>query len=182
MLAKMGYAAFAVDLFGQGNRPESVEGRRAETGKLYQDREAMRSRIQGGLEAARERADLPAVVMGYCFGGAATLEAARSGEADDVIAYATFHGGLQTPEDQSWDGIETPLLVLHGGADTSVTMDHVAALSQELEAAGTPYEIQIYSGAPHAFTVLGSDRYRERADSESWQSFSDFLADHFGNS
>jgi dienelactone hydrolase len=61
-------------------------------------------------------------------------------------------------------------------------MDHVAALSQELEAAGTPYEIQIYSGAPHAFTVIGSDRYSERADRESWQAFTDFLADHFGNS
>jgi dienelactone hydrolase len=181
MLAEMGYAAFAVDLFGQGNRPETVEGRRAETGKLYQDREAMRSRILGGLETARERADLPAVVMGYCFGGTATLELARSSAAGDVIGYATFHGGLQTPEGQSWAGVGTPLLIMHGGADTSVTMDQVATLTQELEAAGTPYEIQIYSGAPHAFTVFGSDRYQERADQESWQAFVDFLADQFGS-
>jgi dienelactone hydrolase len=181
MLAEMGFAAFAVDLFGQGNRPETVEGRRAETGKLYQDREGMRSRILGGLETARERADLPAVVMGYCFGGAATLELARSGEGEDVTGYASFHGGLETPEGQSWEGVEAPLLIMHGGADTSVTMDHVAALTQELEAAGTPYEIQIYSGAPHAFTVFGSDRYQERADQESWQAFTDFLADQFGS-
>jgi dienelactone hydrolase len=181
MLAEMGYAAFAVDLFGQGNRPETVEGRRAETGKLYQDRDAMRARILAGLETARERADLPAVVMGYCFGGAATLEAARSGEAGNVTGYATFHGGLQTPEGQSWEGVDEPLLVMHGGADTSVTMDHVATLTQELEAAGTPYEIQIYSGAPHGFTEFGSDRYQERADQESWQAFVDFLADQFGS-
>jgi dienelactone hydrolase len=181
MLAEMGYAAFAVDLYGQGNRPETVEARRAETSKLYQDREAMRSRILGGLEAARERTDLPAVVMGYCFGGAAVLEAARSGEPDDVLGYATFHGGLQTPEGESWQGINTPLLIMHGGADTSVTMDHVTALTQELEASGTPYEIQIYSGAPHAFTVFGSDRYRERADQESWQAFTDCLAEQFGS-
>jgi dienelactone hydrolase len=181
MLAEMGYAAFAVDLFGQGNRPESVEARRAETGKLYQDREAMRTRILAGLATARERADLPAVVMGYCFGGAATLELARSGEAEDVTGYASFHGGLQTPDGQSWDGVEEPLLVMHGGADTSVTMDHVAALARELEAAGTPYEVQIYSGAPHGFTEFGSDRYQERADQESWQAFADFLADQFGS-
>jgi dienelactone hydrolase len=180
MLAEMGYAAFAVDLYGQGNRPETVEARRAETGKLYEDRDAMRSRILGGLEAARERTDLPAVVMGYCFGGAATLELARSGEAEDVTGYASFHGGLQTPEGQSWEGVEEPLLVMHGGADTSVTMAHVATLAQELEAAGTPYEIQIYSGAPHGFTEFTSDRYQERADHESWQAFADFLADQFG--
>jgi dienelactone hydrolase len=180
MLAEMGYAAFAVDLFGQGNRPETVEARRAETGKLYQDRDAMRSRILAGLETARERAELPAVIMGYCFGGAATLELARSAKAEDVTGYASFHGGLQTPEGQSWEGVQEPLLIMHGGADTSVTMDHVATLAQELEAAGTPYEIQIYSGAPHGFTEFGSDRYQERADEESWQAFADFLADQFG--
>jgi len=181
MLAEMGYAAFAVDLFGEGNRPETVEARRAETGKLYQDREAMRARILAGLETARERADLSAVVMGYCFGGAATLELARAGQAADVTGYASFHGGLQTPEGQSWQSIDAPLLIMHGGADTSVTMDHVATLAQELEAAGTPYEIQIYSGAPHGFTEFGSDRYQERADKESWQAFADFLADQFGS-
>lgn len=181
MLAEMGYAAFAVDLFGQGNRPETVEGRRAATGKLHEDRDAMRARILGGFEAARERADVSTVVMGYCFGGSATLEAARSAGAEDVIGYATFHGGLQTPEGQSWEGVSTPLLIAHGGADTSVTMEHVTALAGELEASGTPYEIQIYSGAPHGFTVFGSDRYRERADQESWQAFTDFLAEQFGS-
>ena len=64
---------------------------------------------------------------------------------------------------------------MHGGADTSVTMADVATLSQELEAAGTPYEIQVYSGAPHAFTVFGSQAYRETADTKSWQAFQDFL-------
>jgi dienelactone hydrolase len=183
MLAEQGYAAFAVDLYGQGNRPETVEARRAETRALYNDREAMRARILGGLETARAQgADLPAVIMGYCFGGTATLEIARSGEASNVVGYGTFHGGVETPEGQSWEGVDTPILVMHGGADSSVTMDEVAALHQQLEAAGTPYEIQIYSGAPHGFTEFDSDRYQERADAESWQAFSDFLREHFGTS
>ena len=175
MLADMGYAAFAVDLFGQGNRPESTEARRALTSELSQDRETMRTRIMAGLETAREQADLPAVVMGYCFGGGAVLELARSGEAENVEGYAVFHGSLSTPEGQSYEGVDAPILVLHGGADTSVTMVDVADLSQELEASGTPYEIQVYSGAPHAFTVKGSERYQERADQESWQAFTEFL-------
>jgi dienelactone hydrolase len=69
-----------------------------------------------------------------------------------------------------------PLLIAHGGADTSITMDEVAALSRELEKAGVIYEIDVYSGAPHAFTVFGSDRYQKRADELSWKAFQDFLA------
>jgi dienelactone hydrolase len=55
-------------------------------------------------------------------------------------------------------------------------MDEVAALSKELEGAGVDYEIQVYSGAPHAFTNWASDRYQKRADDLSWAAFSDFLA------
>ena len=175
MLAAMGYDAFAVDLYGKGNRPVETGAKKAETGKLYNDREKMRGLILGGLAEARKISNRPAVVMGYCFGGAATLELARSGKADRIAGYATFHGGLATPEGQGYAKSTPPLLIAHGGADTSITMDHVAALSKELEAAGVPYEIQVYSGAPHAFTVFGSDRYRKRADEQSWAAFREFL-------
>jgi len=175
MLAAMGYDAFALDLYGKGNRPVETGAKKAETGKLYKDREKMRKLILAGLEEARKTAKGKAVVMGYCFGGAAVLELARSGKASDIAGYATFHGGLATPEGQSYPKDTPPLLIAHGGADTSITMDHVAALSKELEAGGIPYEIQVYSGAPHAFTVFDSDRYRKTADEQSWSAFSDFL-------
>ncbi|CAI8216778.1 MAG: Uncharacterised protein [Arcobacter lacus] len=32
-----------------------------------------------------------------------------------------------------------------------------------------------YSGAPHAFTVFGSDRYRKDADMKSWNRFTQVL-------
>ena len=114
--------------------------------------------------------------MGYCFGGAAVLELARSGKAVYIAGYATFHGGLTTPQGQSYPSDTPPILVMHGGADSSITMDDVAALSRELESAGVPYEIQVYSGAPHAFTNWDSERYRKQADEQSWDAFSDFLA------
>mgnify|MGYP000606608952 CR=1 FL=1 len=178
MLAKMGYDAFALDMFGNDTPTETVDHRRAATGSLYQDRARMRTLIRAGLEQARARSEAPGlVVMGYCFGGAVTLEMARSDMANEARGFASFHGGLSTPEGQSWDGNEPPILVLHGGADTSITMDDVAALSDELEAAGTAYTIEVYSGAPHAFTVFGSNRYQERADTQSWAAFSTFLAD-----
>jgi dienelactone hydrolase len=176
MLADMGYDAFAVDLFGKGNRPADTAAKRKETGRLYQDREHMRSLILGGLQEARKASDKKAVVMGYCFGGAATLELARSGKAEGIAGYASFHGGLETPEGQAYTSDTPPMLIAHGGADSSVSMEDVAALSRELESAGVPYEIQVYSGAPHGFTEFSSDRYQKHADEQSWEAFSDFLA------
>ncbi|GAA0784222.1 dienelactone hydrolase family protein [Roseibium denhamense] len=176
MLAEMGYSAFALDMFGNDTPTETVDHRRAATGALYQDRERMRTLIQAGVDQAKQRAgDAQMVVMGYCFGGAVSLEMARSDMSGMATGYASFHGGLSTPEGQSWTGDEPPVLVLHGGADTSITLDDVATLAKELESAGTTYSIEVYSGAPHAFTVFGSNRYQERADLASWGAFTSFL-------
>jgi dienelactone hydrolase len=176
MLAGVGYDAFVLDLFGKGNRPIETAAKKKETGRLYDDRERMRALILAGLQEARKGGNAKTVVMGYCFGGAAALELARSGKAEGISGYTSFHGGLATPPGQTYPSSTPPILIAHGGADTSVTMEDVAALSKELESAGVPYEIQIYSGAPHGFTQFGSDRYQKQADERSWDAFLNFLA------
>lgn len=182
MLAELGYDAFALDMFGDDTPTETVDHRRAATGALYQDRDRMRMLIQAGVSEAKSRSSAEKmIVKGYCFGGAVALEMARSDMADMADGYATFHGGLTTPEGQSWDGDEPPVLVFHGGADTSITMADVATFANELEEAGNTYTLKVYSGAPHAFTVFGSDRYQERADTESWEYFSKFLSERFSS-
>jgi dienelactone hydrolase len=177
MIAALGYDAFAIDVYGAGVRPDTREGRIAQVSALYGDRPALRARIAAGLAEAQGMSDARAtVMMGYCFGGAATLEFARSGEGENLVGFASFHGGTQTPEGQSWPENTPPILILQGGADQNPSMADIAQLSTELEAAGITYEIEVYSGAPHAFTVFGSDRYRERADAKSWEAFTAFLA------
>ena len=175
MLADMGYSVFAADLFGAGVRPTEVKDKRQHTGELYQDRGKMRALMNGALEQAAvlggNRGN--AVAMGYCFGGAAVLELARSGAA--MKGFATFHGGLKTPAGQDYARTGGKLLIMHGTADTAITMDQFAALATELEAAGVKHEMVTYSGAPHAFTVFGSPRYREDADARSWKLFGEFL-------
>ncbi|MCE8014177.1 dienelactone hydrolase family protein [Halomonas daqingensis] len=176
MLAEQGYDAFAVDLFGQGNRPETLDARQEATRALYSDRERMRELTLAGLAEAREQGAAESVViMGYCFGGAVALEIARSDEADNVAGYTSFHGGVATPDGQEWPEEVPPLLIAHGGADTSVTMEDVSGLVEELEAIEATYEIQIYSGAPHGFTVFGDERYQQRADEQSWAAFLSLL-------
>lgn len=178
MLYELGYAVFAVDLFGKGIRPTEIQDKRQRTGALYQNREKMRALMKGALsKAAALHARLDnAVVAGYCFGGTAVLEWARSGEP--LKGFVSFHGGLTTPEGQSYAAVIGDILVLHGSADTAVTLDQFATLAKELEAAGVSHEMITYSGAPHAFSVFGSERYREDADRKSWQRFKNFLADH----
>ena len=112
--------------------------------------------------------------MGYCFGGAAVLEQARSGA--DLKGFATFHGGLSTPEGQDYSKAKGKMLIMHGSADSNITLQDFADLATELEQQGVTHEMITYSGAPHAFTVFGSPRYREDADAKSWQRFVDFLS------
>lgn len=175
ILAEAGYSVFAADLFGAGIRPEKVEDRRQHTGELYSDRDKMRAIMQGALNAAAEQgADIDeAVAMGYCFGGAAVLELARSGAP--LRGFATFHGGLGTPDGQDYADVAGELRVYHGTADSAVTMGDFAALADGLEEHGIAHEMISYGGAPHAFTVFGSERYHEAADQASWASFMRFL-------
>lgn len=176
MLAALGYAVFAADLFGRGVRPATIDERRQRTGALYADRPRLRTLLTGALAAAKQqgaRID-NAVAAGYCFGGAAVLELARSGA--DLKGFVSFHGGLELPPGQDYSKVRGSLLILHGTADSSVSMNDFAALAVAMEAAGVRHEMITYSGAPHAFTVFGGDRYREDADRKSWQRFTDYLA------
>ena len=175
MLAEVVYAVFAVDMFGAGNRPADMEGGRQLTGALYSDPARMRLLVQAALETAKLKGanTANAIAMGYCFGGSVILDFARSGA--DLKGFVSFHGGLAIPEGQDYTQTKGQVLVLHGTADDSVTMDQFAGLAKELESRKIKHEMIAYSGAPHAFTVFGSERYREDADKKSWRRFGEFL-------
>ena len=115
----------------------------------------MRALMKAALDTAKEQgADIEnAVAFGYCFGGAAVLELARSGE--NLKGFATFHGGLQTPEGQNYS---IPEGKYPDHARFRRYGDHhgpVCGFDKELEAAGVPHEMISYGGADHAFTVFG---------------------------
>jgi dienelactone hydrolase len=177
MLADLGYAVFAMDLFGAGVRPTAVTDKRQHTGELYKNRQKMRALMNGALDEARKKgANVDnAVAAGYCFGGAAVLEWARSGA--NLKGFVTFHGGLKTPEGQDYSKARGKVLILHGTADKAITMEQFADLAVQLESAGVDHEMTTYGGARHAFTVFGQERYHEAADKKSWRRFVDFLSD-----
>ncbi len=177
MLAKLGYAVFAVDLFGKGVRPSAVADKKRLTGALYKDRERMRRLMDSAGKAAKVLgANLNnAIVVGYCFGGAVVLEVARAGVT--YKGFVAFHGGLATPRGQGYSQVKGSVLVFHGSADNVVSMTQFAELTTALESNGVSHEMITYSGAPHAFSVFGSKRYRKDADEKSWRRFIEWLSE-----
>ncbi|MEO1093507.1 MAG: dienelactone hydrolase family protein [Cyanobacteria bacterium J06638_28] len=180
MLAEQGYAAFAADLYGQGVRPTNADQSREESGKLYSDRATLRQRLFAGLAQAQSMPSVDpnqVVAIGYCFGGASVLELARAGA--DIDGFVSFHGGLGTPEGQNYSETKGNILILHGGDDPVAPMAEVATLAEELNAADVDYDMEIYGGARHSFTVWSAkrdtSRYDAKADRESWEALLEFL-------
>ncbi|MDZ8117729.1 dienelactone hydrolase family protein [Pontiella agarivorans] len=174
MLKELGYSAFAIDLYGKGVRPTEIAGRKKCMSILTGDRPKMRSYMRGALEFAKSQGlnTDNCVVMGYCFGGTAALELARSGES--VKGFATFHGGLDLPEGQDYSEAKGVYQIHHSITDG---MPPYAALAEALEKQALPAQLISYTGAPHGWTVIGSPRYREGPDRESWNHFLQFLED-----
>ena len=90
-----------------------------------------------------------------------------------------INGAFDIPIGQNYAKTTGEILVFHGSADESVSLESFATLGKTLEAAKVAHEMVTYSGAPHAFSVFGSDRYNARADQRSWQRYLDFLADKY---
>lgn len=175
MLNDLGYAVFAVDLYGKGVRPTKLEDKKALTKSLYTNRDEMRKRLYAGFQEAKKQGANTSntLGMGYCFGGSAILEMARSGA--NMKAFVPFHGGLATPEGEDYKNTKGKIIVFHGTADKVVPFKDFASLAVELEDTKIEHEMISYSGADHAFTVFGGQKYNETADKKSWQRFTEVL-------
>ena len=162
-LAKLGYIAFAADMYGQGVQAKDRDAAGKLAGAFYQEKDAslFRTRTQAALaELLKQPGVDPARIgaIGFCFGGTCALELARSGAA--VLAVVTFHGGLKTTQPAQAGEIKTQeMLILHGSLDPTVPPTDVANFMTEMNAAKVPYKLVAYPRAVHAFTnpAAGSD-------------------------
>jgi dienelactone hydrolase len=187
-LATLGYVAFAADIYGKGVRPATPALAAKEAGKYRgDDRTLIRERAKAGLA---KLAGFPEVdpnrlaAIGYCFGGTAALELARSGA--DTKGTVSFHGGLNTPNPGEARNIKGKVLALHGADDPYVPAPEVAGFQQEMRAAKVDWQMVFYGGAVHSFSnpKSGNDpskgaAYNEKADRRSWEAMRAFFNEIF---
>jgi dienelactone hydrolase len=187
-LAALGYVAFAADIYGKGVRPATPELAAKEAAKYRgADRSLIRARSAAGLEKLASFPEVDAsrlAAIGYCFGGTAALELARSGA--DLKGTVSFHGGLDTPVPADALKIRGKVLALHGADDPNVPPVQVAAFQQEMRMAKVDWQMTYYGGAVHAFTnpKNGNDpskgvAYNEKADRRSWEAMKVFFNEIF---
>lgn len=186
-LAKLGYVAFAGDIYGKGVRPATNDAAAAEAGKYRGNRPLLRRRVRAALDELKKRSVVdPArtAAIGYCFGGGAALELARSGAA--LSGAASFHGSLDTTMPAAPGAVKARIAVYHGADDPYVSSAAVAGFEAEMRAAGADWQLTAYGGAVHRFSnpSAGSDvksgaAYDEKADRRSWAALQSFFAEIF---
>jgi dienelactone hydrolase len=186
-LAELGYVALAVDLFGNGKTTEDPNEAGKLAGALKANRALLRQRVNAGLEQLKKNEHVDpqqTAAIGYCFGGTAALELARSGA--DVKAVVTFHAGLDSPSPADGKNIKARILVCHGGNDTFTSEKDFDAFKDEMRQAHVDWQINIYGGAVHSFTNPNADKhgipgiaYNAEADRRSWRDMQVFFDDTF---
>ena len=158
-LAELGYAALALDIYGEGKTVTTNEEASALMQPLFLDRKELRRRMIAALEAVRtlpwvDTARLGAI--GFCFGGLAVLELLRAGAP--LKGVVSFHGllgdklGDKIAKLEPTQPIQGALLILDGAEDPLVPWRDLENLKKEMTDAGADWEIDIYGHTVHAFT------------------------------
>lgn len=183
MLADLGYNVFVADVYGKGIRPPGPPASAKESSKYKSNRPLLRQRVNDALSELKKLPETDAsrlAAIGYCFGGTAVVELARSGA--DVKGVVSFHGSLDSPTPADGKNIKCEVLALHGADDPFVPAADVKAFEDELTAADVKYELVKYPGAVHSFTQksAGDDpkkgaAYNADADAKSWVAMKAFF-------
>lgn len=186
MLADAGYVAMIADFYGEPVPSFEAAGPLAQSLRATVD--GYRARLRAAHDALGSHpaaTGLATAVIGYCMGGQAALELARSGAG--VAAAVSFHGLLETGRPAEPGAIRARLLVCHGDADPMVPRSQVLAFWEEMDAAGVAWHFHSYSGVKHGFTDPESDArglaaiaYDASADRQSWQAMLGLFDEVFG--
>ena len=186
-LARLGYVAFTLDLYGKGVRGSSPEENGALMQPFLEDREMLQKRLLVSLATLREQPEADAsriAAIGFCFGGLSVLDIARTGE--DIAGVVSIHGLFGAPGNTAGNTIKAKVLALHGWDDPMATPDDVNSLSAEMSAMGADWQLNAYGNTMHAFTNPAADDrdmgtvYDAKADRRSWQAMTNFLEELFG--
>jgi dienelactone hydrolase len=186
MIAGKDYVILLTDMYGEQVRPTSNTQAQAAVKPLYGDRALMRKRINLALDQLKAQAATAPLdttklaAIGFCFGGSAVLDLARSGA--DVAAVVSFHGGLDTDNPALAKNIKARVLAMNG-ADDKGTMPDADKFMDEMRGSPADWQFVVIGHAVHCFTEVGENspgcRYDERAATRSYRLMHDWLSAAF---
>lgn len=190
MLAKLGYTAFALNMYGTGKVAEHPDDAKKFMQAVVSDMPEAKKRFDKArsiLEAQPTVDTRHIAAIGYCFGGGIVLNMARLGE--DIDGVVSFHGSLGTQTPAQKGQVKARVLVFTGEADPFAPPEVVNAFKQEMQAAGVDYRLISYPGVKHSFTNPDADSFGKRfgmplaydrhADEDSWKITQAFFKDIF---
>jgi dienelactone hydrolase len=190
MLAKLGYTALAVDMYGEGKQAKHADDAKKFSSELMNNFDTAKARFIGALDFLKEQPSVDPdriAAVGYCFGGGVVLNMARQGT--DLRGVASFHGNLTAVTPAAPGSVKTKVLVLHGADDKFVTQEQIEAFKKEMKEAGADLRFISYPGAMHGFTNPDADEsgkkfnlplaYNKEADRKSWEELKKFLEEIF---
>lgn len=178
-LAELGYAAFALDMYGNAKTTEDPKVAGQWAGETFKSGQ-VKPRFDAALEVLKKESIVDAdriAAIGYCFGGNIVLSMARAGVP--LKAVVSFHGAIPEKQTIAKDSVTAEVLILNGAADKMVPQTAVDEFEKDMRAANAKIKVINYKGAEHAFTNPGATQlgtmhgiaiaYDKEADEKSWK-------------
>lgn len=185
-LARLGYVAIAIDMYGKGRRANSPDEAVALMRELTGNRPVVAQRMQMWLGVLAGLPDVDAArlgAIGFCFGGKCVLDLARAGV--DLRGVVSFHGVLDAPKGAATGPMPASVLVLHGWDDPLATPAQFCELGAELTARGADWQMMAYGDTGHAFTNPAAKEpdegmlFNPRTNARAWAAMAAFFEEKF---
>ncbi|MEB3355368.1 MAG: dienelactone hydrolase family protein [Synechococcales bacterium] len=175
-LAGEGYAALAVDLFGQ--TADTPEAARSQVQAATQNPALLQENLRQAYRYLVETEAAPTIgSIGWCFGGSWSLQTALL-FPDTLDAAVIYYGGNLVTDPTELEPLSMPILGIFGGIDDNPPVETVREFESVLNDLDKSVEIYIYEGADHAFANPSGTRYNAAAAADAWEKTIAFLNEH----
>jgi dienelactone hydrolase len=186
-LARMGYVAFALDMYGKGKATTHPQEAGEWARQITANVDFWGERALAGLKVLEKdpRVDPNRIAaIGYCFGGSTVQELAYMGA--NLRGVVSFHGSPIPPTEDQAKRVKAKILICHGAADPMTKPEAIQNYIVVMDKTGLDWVMIIYGGAKHSFTNPDADKagmealkYSKSADQRSWKHMKDFFDEIF---
>lgn len=188
-IAGKDYVILVADVYGTQVRPKNADEAGAAAKSMYEHRADLRARITAALAQLKAQAGKAPLdgkhwgALGFCFGGATTLDLARTGA--DVQGVVSFHGNLATDDPALARNIKAKVLAMNGGDDKFVPEEQIVAFQKEMRDANVDWQFLSFGGAVHCFAIptakgdVPGCQYNERTAKRAFAQMHSFFNEAF---